>query len=28
VFADGDPVTSLPCTFGVLPGALRVLLPT
>lgn len=28
VFADGDPVASLPCTFGVLPAALRVMLPT
>jgi YegS/Rv2252/BmrU family lipid kinase len=27
VFADGDPVATLPCTVGVRPGALRVLLP-
>jgi YegS/Rv2252/BmrU family lipid kinase len=27
VFADGDPVASLPCTVTVRPGALRVLLP-
>ena len=27
VFADGDPVGSLPCTVTVRPGALRVLLP-
>ena len=27
VFADGDPVGSLPCTITVRPGALRVLLP-
>jgi YegS/Rv2252/BmrU family lipid kinase len=27
VFADGDPVASLPCTITVRPGALRVLLP-
>ncbi|MGB8649910.1 MAG: diacylglycerol kinase family protein [Mycobacteriales bacterium] len=27
VFADGDPVATLPCTVTVKPGALRVLLP-
>ncbi len=27
VFADGDPVASLPCTVTVRPGALRLLLP-
>ena len=27
VFADGDPVATLPCTVSVWPGALRVLLP-
>jgi YegS/Rv2252/BmrU family lipid kinase len=27
VFADGDPVATLPCTVTVRPGALRVLLP-
>ena len=27
VFADGDPVGSLPCTVTVKAGALRVLLP-
>jgi YegS/Rv2252/BmrU family lipid kinase len=27
VFADGDPIASLPCTVTVRPGALRVLLP-
>jgi YegS/Rv2252/BmrU family lipid kinase len=27
VFADGDPIGSLPCTVSVRPGALRVLLP-
>jgi YegS/Rv2252/BmrU family lipid kinase len=27
VFADGDPVATLPCTITVRPGALRVLLP-
>lgn len=27
VFADGDPIGRLPCTFSVLPGALRVLAP-
>ena len=27
VFADGDPVGTLPCTVSVRPGALRVLLP-
>lgn len=27
VFADGDPVGSLPCTISVRPGAVRVLLP-
>jgi YegS/Rv2252/BmrU family lipid kinase len=27
VFADGDPVATLPCTVSVRPGALRVLLP-
>ncbi len=27
VFADGDPVGTLPCTITVRPGALRVLLP-
>jgi YegS/Rv2252/BmrU family lipid kinase len=27
VFADGDPVGSLPCTVSVRPGALRLLLP-
>ena len=27
VFADGDPVGTLPCTISVQPGALRVLLP-
>lgn len=28
VFADGDPVATVPCTVTVRPGALRVLLPT
>ncbi len=28
VFADGDPVATLPCTISVRPAALRVLLPT
>ena len=28
VFADGDPVGTLPCTVRVRPGAVRVLLPT
>jgi YegS/Rv2252/BmrU family lipid kinase len=27
VFADGDPVASLPCTITIRPGALRLLLP-
>ena len=27
VYADGDPIGELPATFGVLPGAVRVLLP-
>jgi diacylglycerol kinase family enzyme len=27
VFADGDPIASLPCTVTVRPAALRVLLP-
>jgi YegS/Rv2252/BmrU family lipid kinase len=27
VFADGDPIATLPCTVSVRPGALRVLLP-
>jgi diacylglycerol kinase family enzyme len=27
VFADGDPIASLPCTVTVRPGARRVLLP-
>ena len=27
VFADGDPIGSLPCTITVRPGALRLLLP-
>ena len=27
VFADGDPVATLPCTVTVRPGALRCLLP-
>ncbi|MBK5305709.1 MAG: diacylglycerol kinase family lipid kinase [Frankiaceae bacterium] len=27
VFADGDPIASLPCTISVRPGVLRVLLP-
>ena len=27
VFADGDPIGALPCEIGVLPGALRILLP-
>ncbi|MCU1587713.1 MAG: Sphingosine/diacylglycerol kinaselike enzyme, partial [Frankiales bacterium] len=27
VFADGDPIATLPCTVTVRPAALRVLLP-
>jgi YegS/Rv2252/BmrU family lipid kinase len=28
LFADGDPIATLPCTVTVRPGALRILLPT
>jgi diacylglycerol kinase family enzyme len=27
VFADGDPIATLPCTVSVRPASLRVLLP-